>query len=232
MLKKITLSLLVATGLFAEIQGDISAQIFEKMSKNLPNTKIDKVIPSSVMNGIYEVYAGKNILYTNEFAQRVIVGHIFTFEGKDLTQKQLDMVELEVIKKSLDLSKALRIGNGKHEVIVFTDTECPFCRKAEELIKDGDMTKYVFFTPLAFHKKAIPQSIHILCSNNPQKEYEKAMNGKLDDTTQLTNCKEGEDRLKEMMKFGEILQVAGTPLFYIDGKKISGANPALSDMVK
>jgi len=231
MFKKITLSLLVATGLFAEIQADISTKIFEKMSKNLPNTKIDKVVPSFVMNGMYEVYAGKNILYSNEFAERVIVGHIFSFEGEDLTQKQLDMVELEVIKKSLDLSKALKIGNGKHEVILFTDTECPYCRKSEQLIKDGDMTKYVFFTPLPFHKKATPQSIHILCSKNPQEEYKKAMDGKLDDV-KLTNCKVGEDHLKEMMKFGEILQVAGTPLFYIDGKKISGANPALTDMVK
>ncbi|MFA6396289.1 MAG: DsbC family protein [Sulfurimonas sp.] len=220
-------SLLTAALLLAD-----GSTVQEKLSSKLVNTKIDKVVPSTDMEGLYEVYAGQNIMYANDKAEVVMLGHIFDLNGVDLTQQKLDVMAQESLKKNVDLTKALKIGNGKHEVIVFTDTECPYCRKAEDMIKDGNMTQYVFFTPLPFHQKAKPQSIHILCSKDQAKEYARAMKGELDNDKNLKSCKAGEEQLAAMMEVGVKNGVQGTPMFYIDGKKISGANPAIVGMVK
>ena len=53
---------------------------------------------------------------------------------------------------TLDLTKAVKIGNGKTMVIEFTDPDCPFCRKAEAYLqKRTDLTRYIFFIPLKSH---------------------------------------------------------------------------------
>jgi thiol:disulfide interchange protein DsbC len=230
MKKAITIvSLFAGSLLFA----NNSAAIQEKLSSKLANTKINKVVPSTDMEGLYEVYAGQNIMYTNEKAEKVMLGHIFDLNGNDLTQQKLDVMAQESLKQNVDLTKALKIGNGKHEVIVFTDPECPFCRKADDMIKDGNMTQYIFlFTPLPSHQKTKPQSIHILCSKDQAKEYARAMKGELDNEKNLKTCKAGEEQFAAMMEISTKNGVQGTPMFYIDGKKISGANPAIVGMVK
>lgn len=213
------------------LSGSEEASIQEKLSKALKNTTVDKVVASKDIEGLYEVYSGGNIFYTDSKSDRLMLGHLFTLDGIDLTQTKIDALQAENLKNNIDLNDALKIGNGKHEVIVFTDPDCPYCRKSEKLIENGDMTKYIFFNPLDMHEQAKPKAIHVLCSKDPAKEYAKAMEGGLDNA-KLLACEEGDQRLTRMIKAGQKLGVQGTPLFYIDGKKINGANPILTELVK
>lgn len=224
------------------------SDIRKKISEKLVNSPIDHISKNNEMPDLYEIHSGINIFYTDKTAEHVLIGHIFDMNGTDLTQNKIDIkreamkkqaednqrqyeLKMESLKKNIDLTKALKIGSGKHEVIVFTDTECPFCRKADEMISEGDMTKYIFFSPLPRHKKAKPQAIHILCSKDPANEFNKAMRGELDSAKLLT-CKAGEEKLEEMLKIGEKMGVQGTPLFFIDGKFVRGANPIIKNLVK
>lgn len=222
---------LILSALLTSAFADDSSFIKDKLSAKLVNTQIDKVVQSEDIGGLYEIDSGTNIFYTDAKAERLFLGHVFTLDGKDLTQQKLDLKHAEAIKTTIDLSKALKLGNGKHEVIEFTDPECPFCRKAETMLKNGNVTKYVFFTPLAFHKLAKPLSIDILCAKNQLDEYNKVMNGEKDQAA-LQTCKEGEARLQEMMEIGNKFGVTGTPLFIIDGKEVRGANPVIEQMIK
>jgi thiol:disulfide interchange protein DsbC len=210
---------------------DNSSIIKEKLSAKLQNTQIDKVTKSNDIDGLYEIDSGKNVFYTDANAERLILGHVFTLEGKDLTQQKLDEKQAQAIKEVIDLKKAIKIGNGKHEVIEFTDPECPFCRRAEAMMQDANVTKYIFFTPLPFHKVAKPLAIDILCAKDQASEYEKVMRSEKDKVELLT-CKDGEEKLKEMMEIGNKFGVTGTPLLIIDGKEVRGASPEIVQLVK
>lgn len=202
-------------------------EIMKKFQEIFPNTHIKKVEESPI-KGLYEVILkdGK-ILYTD--GNYLFIGHIFTFTGKDLTQEKIDKLTAKNIDE-IDLSKALKIGNGKTVVIEVSDPECPFCRRAEKIFENKDVSRYVFFYPLPFHKRAKPLAIHILCSDTPEKEYLKVMNGGLDHN-HLTYCPEGEKKLSQMEAEVRNLNIKGTPTFWIKTekgwRKIEGLNPVI-----
>lgn len=229
-----------------------SSKIKQKLSAKLVNTHIDKVVPSVEIPSLYEIHMGPNIFFADENADYIMIGHIFDLNGTDLTQVKIapkmeayqaqaqanqmkaeeeSRLRIESLRKDIDLSKALKIGKGKHEVIVFTNTECHFCRDSETMIKDGDMTKYVFFTTYLAPQLSKPKSVHILCAKDPAKEYAKVMRGELDNV-KLNSCQKGEERLDGMMGIAKKLGGFGTPLFFIDGKVVNGANPIIQTLVK
>lgn len=208
-------------------------KIYQKFSSTFKNTKI-RSIKESPVKGLYQVVLDNGeILYTD--GKHLVIGHIFTFKGEDLTQKEIDEIAGKSIDK-LDLSKAIKIGNGKQKVIEVSDPECPFCRRSERFFKNKDVTRYVYFMPLPFHKKARPLAIHILCSKDKEKEYRKAMRGKLDNAKQLIYCSEGEEKLRQMEGVAKKLKVRGTPVFWVQTKngwkKIEGANPEILKYLK
>lgn len=215
-LKVITLILLLATALQAS-ELNIAMSNFQK---NFPGTKWTKFKESEV-KGLYEIYAGKNILYTD--GQVLIFGHIFSPAGKDLTQ-------IKLLESNLDLSIALKIGNGSKKVIEITDPECPFCKVAEDYFHNANVTRYIYFMPLPMHKKAPALSEHILCSKDPEKEYHNIMKGNF--PKQLLQCESGQKQLENMMAQSSSLGVQGTPVFFIDGQKITGADPKIKNLIQ
>lgn len=126
---------------------------------------------------------------------------------------------------SLDLSKALVIGNGPKTVIEFTDPDCPFCRKAARYFETrNDVTKYVYFMPLARHRDAKNKIQHILSQTDGARAYYDAMSGKLDNpaarTLQITPR-----GVKLQEQHQEIAKKAGakaTPTFIISGRIVEG----------
>ncbi|WP_029523601.1 DsbC family protein [Persephonella sp. KM09-Lau-8] len=229
-MKKIVIGLLTAASFVYAT--DVKQEIKEKIEKAFPGVKV-KSVEKSPVKCLYEVITEDGrIAYTD--GKHLIPSHIFTLNGVDLTQAKLDKMSAKLIEKT-DLSKALKIGNGKTVVVEVMDPECPYCHKAEKFFHNKDVTRYIFFMPLAFHKNARALSEHILCSDNPEKEYKKVMKGDFN-LKNLKSCKKGKEKLKEMEKEVRKLGVRGTPAFWIKTdkgwKKISGANPVIEKILK
>ncbi len=137
-------------------------------------------------------------------------------------------------------------------IIEYTDYQCPFCKKVratvEELLNDypGKIRYAVMNNPLPFHKKALPAALAARAAKNQGKFWEMHElifeNSKaLDDANLLKMAKKiglnieqfNTDRNNEKLK-AEIKKeqdqavknnARGTPAFFINGKKISGAQP-------
>ena len=199
----------------------------ESFRKSFPDVPLESITPTDIP-GIYEIVAGGRIAYYASGPEYLIVGEIMTREKKNLTQARNN--ELQAKKfKDLPLEKAVKIGSGPNTVIEITDPDCPFCRKASEFFaKRSDVTRYVFFYPLAqLHPKAEAKVQYILCAQDRAKAYEEAMTGKLDEM-KFTPCDDA--AVTELAKIhkasGEKVGGAsiGTPLFMIDGQVVKGAN--------
>ena len=196
----------------------------ESFRKSFPAQRVDSIRPSGV-NGLYEVVSENRILYYAPGPEYLIYGPMITREGRNLTDERI----LEIMERGLKgvpLEKALRIGAGQHQVIEFTDPDCPYCRRASTFLSGRkDVTRHVFFFPLAIHPNATAKVRQILCAEDRGKAYEEAMAGKLDDM-KFTPCKSDavEDLLKTHREIGDRVGVTGTPLFLIDGHVVFGAD--------
>lgn len=125
----------------------------------------------------------------------------------------------------LDLSKALVIGNGPKTVIEFTDPDCPFCRKAASYFANRtDVTKYVFFIPLAKHPEAKLKARYILSQANRAKAYHEVMSGKLDgsDVRKLPVTPRGVKLQEQQQEIAKKAGIDATPTFMLFGRIIEG----------
>jgi len=126
--------------------------------------------------------------------------------------------------KGLSLEKALKIGEGRHMIIEFTDPNCPPCRKAFQIIKKyTDATHYIFFFPLS--KKSEDKVRHILCATDRGEAYNVIYSGEIDEKS-LAVCTD--DHIESQIKFHReqsvLLGIESVPFFIIDGNIISGMN--------
>ncbi len=134
----------------------------------------------------------------------------------------------------------------------FTDFECPFCSKARPALKEvqnsyGNKVRLVFkHQPLPFHKNAFPAAEASLCANEQGKFWEmeeqlftnnrNLTRSELDghaktvglDAGKFTKCmtaRRFKQQVLDDQEMADRVTATGTPAFFINGRKISGAQP-------
>jgi thiol:disulfide interchange protein DsbC len=114
----------------------------------------------------------------------------------------------------LPLKEALVMGpkNAKKKVAVFTDPDCPYCRKLHEetkklLEKRKDVAFYVFLRPLAMHKEAFKKSEAVLCEKSLAL-LDNAMAGK---AIPEPSCTTAKGQVERNNALADSLEFRGTP---------------------
>ena len=210
---------------------DKYAAVREALSKAYPNLRYGEINDTEI-KGLYEVEVGSNVIYFYPEKTLMVFGEIWTTEGKSLTTERKNQFAAKKLK-DIDVSKGIKIGDGKNVVIEFTDPDCPYCRKASEYLKGRkDITLYVFFTPLPMHKDAESKVRFIMCSSDKARTYEEVMNGKYDGQKVGTCENEQVSALiKEHKDIASKIGITATPTFWINGQYVSGANIPIIEQV-
>jgi thiol:disulfide interchange protein DsbC len=190
-----------------------------------PNLIFESVRPTEI-EGLYEVVAGDNIFYFHPETGHLIFGEIWTKDGRSFTAERREELVAGKIA-NLPLDRAVKIGDGQNTVIEISVPDCPYCRRAADFFRErADVTRYVFFFPLTqIHPEAEKKAMYILCSDTPVEAYEEVYQGKFDgkDISLPSECS-GREILDEHIRIAQSLGVRGTPVFWINGKRISGAD--------
>jgi len=123
----------------------------------------------------------------------------------------------------IDFSKAITIGSGPKIVVEFTDPDCPFCRKASKYFEGrSDITRHVFFYPLARHPKAKQKAQYVLSMPDKAKAYHEVMSGKMDSIPIPAPTPEGVRLQEQQREIAKKSKVDSTPPFMINGRFIVG----------
>lgn len=222
-----TVSMILAGLAFSEEPERVLKEAEGKLKETFKNMPIDS-FKESVIPGLYEVVTGTQVIYFSPKGY-LFFGEIWDAEnGKSITAERRQEIESKKVK-TIPADKAIRIGKGPKKVIEFSDPDCPYCRRASEFFdKRDDVTRYVFFVPLRqLHPNAEKKAKFILCSKDTEKTYKEVYSGKYDkeDVVIPKDCEETSSKmLKEMEAIAASVGVTGTPLFYIEGQKVMGAN--------
>ncbi len=187
-------------------------------------------VKRSPVGGLWQVDVevnGKRGIFYIDFAKKnVLVGQsiqIVPIEnvGKPAPEKKVNF-------SKIPLKDAIVLGpkKAKKKVAVFTDPDCPYCRKLHEemkqlLAKRNDMAFYIFLRPLAMHKDAYKKSQTILCEKSLTL-LDDAFSGKpLPEPT----C--SKEQVEKNITLAESLGFNGTPMIVRDdGTVMPGYLPA------
>jgi thiol:disulfide interchange protein DsbC len=123
----------------------------------------------------------------------------------------------------IDFSKAITIGSGPKTVVEFTDPDCPHCRKASKYFEGRtDVTRHVFFYPLARHPRAREKAQFVLSMPDKAKAYHDVMSGRMDSAPPLASTTEGVRLQEQQLEIVKRSKVDSTPTFMINGRIIEG----------
>jgi|GEM_PF-1109463 len=228
----------------------LTEQQEESLVKSIiPSTKVEKIVRAEV-DGFYKAYLGNGqILYINPFKRLIFVGEIFTTGGQNLTvndrvkwQSELQNKQLTTLNKAELIKDAKKVdfkkGANKYEFVVFTDPECPYCKKAEDHFEKYDTSVYINFLPLPFHKNAEKWSLEALSSKDFKKAIKQIKTTGKDLGIDITP--KAREQLEKMKALGQELGITGTPKFFVIEKNsdkvvdiIDGANiPKIDEYLK
>lgn len=221
MLKYLFLMLLAISSAYAD-----ENEIRDRLQKNYPHLgKVDQVNKSPIA-GLYEVVTPDHLFYTDEQTQYLIDGSIWDLRTMHNITEERSRKIFAVDFKSLPFDLAIKQvkGNGKRQMMVFTDPNCHYCKVLEEQLEKVDnVTIYRLMYPI-FEGSDVKVR-NIWCTKNKTKAWTDMMvNGVLPSAATDPKCAYP---VAKAMDWGRKLKVNGTPaLVFSDGTLVPGALPA------
>ncbi|MEZ0231719.1 MAG: DsbC family protein [Methylophilaceae bacterium] len=219
----ILLTALLTSSAFADEAG-----LRKAIEATYPKVRIESITKTPYA-GLYEVFLDGQILYTDEkFNFLIAEGKLIDTKSKrDLTGERMDELT-KVDFSSLPLDQAIKVvkGSGARKLVVFSDPDCPYCKRLEqkELVGMTDVTIYTFLYPLEqLHPDSANKSRAIWCSPDRSVAWQDwILNGQLPKVA--VTCDTPVEKTAELAKK---LGITSTPtLIFADGKRMLGAYPA------
>jgi thiol:disulfide interchange protein DsbC len=224
LLSAMLIAFLSASALSSTAQAS-DKEIRKSIETNFPGTKINS-ITQSPLSGLFEVVTespqGPLVIYSDSKGDYVMLGELLSVASKrNLTREKMDKLT-EVKWDKLPLNNAIKVvkGNGARKLAVFTDPDCPYCKKAEvEINKLDNVTVYNFAYPLAMHPDAGRKAKLVWCSKDRAKAWQDLMLKNILPTGK-SDC---DNPIDENLALGSKLRIDGTPaLIFPNGKRIPG----------
>lgn len=194
------------------------------MAELAPQIKVEAVQESAIP-GFYEAFAGGQFIYVSKDGRYVLNGNAYDVANRrDLTAA----AQAKVRKQALDkVGPDKRIVfapkaplRAKHTVTVFTDLDCPFCRRFHQQIAaynaQGIAVDYLFY-PLSIHPGADKKAVAVWCSKDRPSAFTAAMGGQDPGSATCPNP------VAELTNLAQSLGINVTPMILApDGSQIPG----------
>jgi thiol:disulfide interchange protein DsbC len=216
---------------YSEDSGDAGeiAAIRELLASTQPNMVVADVVLSA--SGLYEVTVESGqTLYVTRDARFLIPGDLYEARAEGLVN--LGEMRRNVRRRELiaELDEADMIvfepqGERKATITVFTDVDCPYCRKLhaeiEQLNGYGIAIRYLAFPRTGLDTETAAKMESTWCAEDRQATFTSATRG---GDVALAEC---ENPVASQYELGREVGVTGTPaLVFEDGNIMPGYVPA------
>jgi thiol:disulfide interchange protein DsbC len=201
------------------------AEIRKALQAQFASANIESITKTAYA-GLYEVVADGQVFYADADGRYLVLGNVIELKSqRNLTSERIQKLA-EIKFDTLPFDKAIKLvkGNGKRKLAVFSDPDCPYCRKLEqELAKVDNVTIFTFLYPIAdLHPKAVGVAKSIWCAKDRAKAWEDYMLRGV----APKNGQKCPDPVDEIVALGEKLRVHGTPtLVFENNRRVPGYVP-------
>ncbi|MDG4811889.1 DsbC family protein [Hydrogenovibrio sp. 3SP14C1] len=223
--KQLSLSMIILAA-FSQVNAD-EETIQKKLNQLIPNA-LAANIKESVIPNLYEVSLGAKIIYMSGDGQYIVNGNIVNLDTREnLTEKALSKVRKTALDKLSANSMIVYSAKGskKRTITVFSDIDCPYCRKLHKEIpalnQAGIEVRYMAYPRAGVGSDAYKKAVSVWCAEDSAKAMDDAM------TKGQVVSKTCQNPVQKHMKQAEMFGVTGTPNIVFDsGKMIPGYAPA------
>ncbi len=202
-----------------------AAAIKQRLEKMMPGVTPDAVSQTPV-SGIYEVVFGPQVVYMSEDGRYFIKGSLIDLDkDENLTETRRSRAIQGALSEVGEKNMITFGGKSKHQVTVFTDIDCGYCRKLHQEIdaynQAGIQIRYLFYPRAGLGSPSYDKAVSVWCAEDQKKAMTQAKSGKDVDEKKCDNP------VIEHMRLGELMGINGTPAMILpDGELLPGYVPA------
>jgi thiol:disulfide interchange protein DsbC len=204
---------------------DTVESVKKALATRLPKAEVSSVRTTPV-KGLYEVVVqGRKILYVDAKVNYLLDGDLVDLNArKSLTEARIEELS-RVDAAKLPVQQAIKLvkGNGARVLHVFSDPDCPYCKKLEASLKDiNNVTIYTYILPLEdLHPDARRKAGLVWCASNPAEAWQAFM---LNNTLPDNDGKCANNPVDANLALAQSLNIHGTPaLIFGNGRLVPGA---------
>ena len=187
----------------------------------------DYTLDDSLVDGLYSVSIGSEVIYISKDGKFLIRGEIFDLQNSiNITEEKRILGRLDVMQgldeRTMIIYEPDRI---EHTVTIFTDIDCGYCRKFHQQIDDyldlGIRVRYLSFPRTGPDTESWQKAEAVWCNKDRLGSLDRVKEGKkVDADTCLGTPVEAHYNL------GSVFNISGTPTIVTEkGKIIVGYLP-------
>ena len=216
--------LAVLAGSAAADEGAVRRLIQSRVGTEVRIERIERVPGSSLYEVTVRGPNGPQLFYADERARVIVVGQVLDGRtGFNLTEDRLRKLNA-IDWATLPFTDAIstKRGNGRRKVAIFSDPNCPYCKRFEkDLAKLDDITVHVFLYPV-IRPESLPLTKSVWCSRDRAKAWNDLMLRDIEPTA-APDC---ETPVERLVALGRKLGASSTPTWFVEtGERYSGAIP-------
>ncbi|WPL16882.1 Thiol:disulfide interchange protein DsbC precursor [Thiorhodovibrio winogradskyi] len=201
---------------------DDAATIRAALAKVLPEHQPTSVKPS-VVDGLYQVDIGPQVMFVTSDGRYLIDGAVIDLQTREnIAESAQAEARQRTMAGVADEDVILFAADQpKHQVTVFTDIDCGYCRKLHHEIdgynQEGISVRYLFYPRSGPGSPSYNKAVSVWCADDQRAAMTAAKNG---EKVPSANCK---NPVREHMELGELLGIRGTPAIVLEsGEMVPG----------
>jgi thiol:disulfide interchange protein DsbC len=178
-----------------------------------------EAVRKTVLPGIYEVARGGEVLYVSADGRYALSGELYeTGSGRNLTERRRTEARVAALRNVPDSDAIVYTPKAqpRYTVTVFTDVDCPYCRKLHseiaEYVKLGVRIRYLSFPRTGPDTESWRKAEAVWCAADRRDALTRATAG--GEVAATTAC--ADNPVKRSYELGEELGVRGTPAIFTE----------------
>ncbi len=198
------------------VQAQDYAAVNAAMKKLIP-TASEMAIAETPIDGLLEVTVSGDIFYVDDKGEYLLQGKLFDLDKReDLTEKARSKVRQQILTTvNTDDQIVFAADHTEHDITVFTDIDCGYCRKLHSEIEQynelGIAVHYMMYPRAGIPSESYDKAVTVWCSDDQQAALTSA---KLGAAMPLKQC---DNPVKEQFEMGRKMGMSGTPAIVTEG---------------
>ncbi|GGE68208.1 thiol:disulfide interchange protein DsbC [Streptosporangium jomthongense] len=211
------------------VAGEVEDNISERLTKAVPGLKVLSVRESEA-KGLYEVQSNNgDTIYTTSDGQYLLTGDLLKITSNGIANVTEEARAKERHKTMASYGEegviSYRASDEKAVIDVFTDIDCPYCRKLHDEVPQlndyGITVNYYAYPRSGPGTPSFAKYISVWCAEDQQSAMDSAKAGKVVPSATCDNP------VLEQFQLGQRVGVTGTPAIVLeDGNVVRGYLPA------
>lgn len=200
---------------------DDTAELKKRLQERFRDLTITDIQPAPVA-GLYEVTFGTRVALVSADGNYLITGDLIDLSNdRNISAERRAKLVLNTLIERTGDKNMIVFGpaKAKRTITVFTDVDCPYCRKLHNevsaLNQAGVQVRYLLYPRAGQGSETYQRSVAIWCAKDRNQAVGAALSGgKLD----MKTCKNPVD---DHLKLGAEIGVSGTPTIILDDGRIA-----------